>query len=575
MRAMLGMRVLGVRAGITVCACACVCSGVGAPRAQAAETGSQTFTVAGEHPFVVPAGVTSVQAALVGGNGGAGFGGALGGTAATVTATLAVTPGETLYAEVAGDGEPASAVNNLGGYGGGGAGGERAFGGLGGGGGGGASDLRTCPAGAAPSACAGHPSLASRLIVAGGGGGGGGTGFAPSSTAGGAGGAADQSGTTGQTDAHGDVGGGRGLRATLSAGGEAGAPSGECNPETGAFCAAPGQLGVGGVGGSSFGGGGGGGGGGVFGGGGGGGGAFQIIEMSNPANGGGGGAGGGASGVPAGASGVSSFSLVPTATGAEPSIAMSWTMPPPAAVTGAASAVTSTGATLTGTVNPDGSQVTECHFTVVPAPPGGASIPCQQQVGAGSVPVAVSAAIAGLTPATTYAVTLTASSAQGSASGSPVSFVTSASGAGGVTAASSLTVTNVKLSPTRFRRGGRAATIAKSTGKTLPTVTTISFALSQAATVKLSFEAARAGVLVAHKCIALGKTHRKGKRCTRYAPIPHGVSRSAHAGTDRITFDGVLDGGSRLAPGSYRLSVTASTASASATAAQHPAFTLL
>jgi len=567
---------LGVRAGIATLACACW--GLGLPGAQAAETGSQTFTVTGEHVFVVPAGVTSVQATLVGGNGGAGFGGALGGTAATVTATLAVTPGETVYAEVAGDGEPASAVNNLGGYGGGGAGGERAFGGLGGGGGGGASDLRTCPAGAPPSACAGQLSLASRLVVAAGGGGGGGTGFAPASTAGGSGGAADQSGTTGQTDAHGDVGGGRGLRATLSAGGEAGAPSGECNPETGAFCAAPGQLGVGGVGGSSFGGGGGGGGGGVFGGGGGGGGAFQIIEISNPANGGGGGAGGGASGVPAGASGVSSFSLVPTATGAEPSIAMSWTMPAPAAVTGAASAVTSTGATLTGTVNPDGSQVTECHFTIAPAPSGGPSIPCQQQVGAGSVPVAVSAAIAGLAPATSYTVTLTASSAQGSASGAAVTFVTSASGSAGAPTAgatSAVTVTNLKLSPARFRRGRRAATIAKSTVKTLPTATTISFALSQAATVKLSFEAAHAGVLVAHKCTAIGKTHRKGKPCTRYALVPHGVSLSAHAGTDRITFDGVLDGGSRLAPGRYRLSLAAVGVGGSATAAQRPTFTLV
>lgn len=265
-------------------------------------------------------------------------------------------------------------------------------------------------------------------------------------------------------------------------------------------------------------------------------------------------------------------------------MALAWTMPPPAVLTGAPSALTSASATLNGTVNPDGSQVTECHFTIVPAPSGGASIPCQQQVGAGSIPVAVSAAIAGLAPATAYTVTLTASSAQGSASGSAVTFVTAASGSGGAAnagaasnagATSALTVTNLKLSPTRFRRGRRAATIAKSKAKALPTATTISFVPSQAATVKLSFEAAHAGVLVAHKCVAIGKTHRNGKPCTRYAPIPHGVSLSAHAGTDRITFDGVLDGASRLAPGSYRLSLTASSVGGSATAAQHPTLNLV
>lgn len=562
-----------VRAGIATVACAC--SGLVASGAQAAETGSQTFTTVGEHAFVVPAGVTSVQVTLVGGNGGAGKGGAPGGVPATVTATLAVNPGETLYAEVAGDGQPASGVANEGGYGGGASGGAASgFGGPGGGGGGGASDVRTCPASALPSACGGRLSLASRLIVAAGGGGGGGNGQKPSSTAGGNGGGGDQSGSPGHKDEIGDEGGSGGLRATLSAGGEAGGPNLECEPKTGERCALGGGLGNGGTGGSGvIGGGGGGGGGGVFGGGGGGGGAESKSE---PANGGGGGGGGGSSGVPPGTQGVSGFSLVPTATGAEPSVALAWTMPPPAVLTGAPSALTSATATLNGTVNPDGSQVTECHFTITPAPSGGASIPCQQQVGAGSVPVAVSAAIAGLAPATTYTVTLTAASAQGSVSGAPVTFLTSASGSVGgsnAAAASALTVTNLKLSPTRFRLGKRAATLAKK--QTLPSATTISLTLSQAATVALSFEQSRAGVLVGHKCVALSKSHRKGRGCTRYAALPHHVTLSAHAGADKIAFDGILDGGSRLAPGSYRLSLTASGAGGRATATQHPTFTLL
>ena len=72
--------------------------------ANAAGIGTQAFTTSGEQSFTVPAAVTSVQVTLVGGNGGNGQDGGTGGIPATVTATLAVVPGQTLYAEVAGNG---------------------------------------------------------------------------------------------------------------------------------------------------------------------------------------------------------------------------------------------------------------------------------------------------------------------------------------------------------------------------------------------------------------------------------------------------------------------------------------
>jgi hypothetical protein len=197
-------------------------------------------------------------------------------------------------------------------------------------------------------------------------------------------------------------------------------------------------------------------------------------------------------------------------------------------------------------------------------------VDCSQQVGAGSSPVAITAALNGLSPTTTYTVTLVAESAAGAMHGSAVQFTTSAISS----AAQALAVAGLRLSPARFRIGKHAATISKKT-KALPTATTISFALSGAATVALGFEQAHPGVLVGHKCAALSKTHRAGKRCTRYAPISHGVSRVAQAGSDRLVFDGILDGGSRLAPGSYRLLLTATAATSRATAGQHPTFTLL
>jgi hypothetical protein len=562
---------------------------LGLPATAAAATPvSQSFTTPGEHQFVVPPGVTSVQVELVGGYGGSGNAGIPGGIPATDRATLTVSPGETLYGEVAGNGQSATGTTNDGGYGGGADGAIRTFlfgSAPTGGGGGGASDVQRCPANAADAECGGHSALASRLLVAGGGGGGGGNGLDPTTTAGGDGGSADQTGAAGSHDSWTDAGGGGGSRATSAAGGAAGT-SGQCQP-SGSGCATAGVLGDGGTGAETDGGGGGGG---IFGGGGGGSGEFSnagTLQTPVLANGGGGGGGGGSSGIPAGATGGSGFSLLPTATEAQPSVTFTWTPSVPAAVTSQPSAVTVTTAALAGTVNPSGWQVLSCAFEISPAPAGVAAFPCGQQLGAGIAPLPVSATAAGLAPSTSYTVTLVATSAQGTGSGSPVTFVTSASpgpGAGtgpaGIGASEgALSVTNLELSPTRFHRGTRPATIAKrepkKKTKALPTSTTISFVLSQAATAKLSFELAQPGVLVGHKCRAVLKARRKGKRCTRYKVIHGGVTRDGHAGTDKIAFAGLLDGGARLAPGTYRLSLGATDPGGGATAAQHPSFTLL
>ena len=167
----------------------------------------------------------------------------------------------------------------------------------------------------------------------------------------------------------------------------------------------------------------------------------------------------------------------------------------------------------------------------------------------GSTPVAVSANLAGLAPATTYTITLAASSAQGTSSGSPVTFATAASGPGA--GAGALTVGGLKLSSTRFRRGKRAATLATSRRKALPSATTISFALSEAATVTLTLRSGHsAGVLVGHMCLARSQRPPQGRPCTCYLPTSGAVRRSAHAGTDRIRFYGVLDRrATSLAPG--------------------------
>ena len=167
--------------------CGALLSSVGAVLASPARATVSSFALPGEQMFVVPGGVSTIHVDAVGGRGGKGRNNtsrvALG---ARATADLAVTPGQVLYVEVAGNGGDGSngAVGQAG-VNGGGAGGAGAGGG--GGGGGGASDIRVTPF------SAGASSLSSRLIVAGGGGG---SADSPDGAAGGAAGT-DGSGSDG------------------------------------------------------------------------------------------------------------------------------------------------------------------------------------------------------------------------------------------------------------------------------------------------------------------------------------------------------------------------------------------
>src|SRR5487761_1821837 len=79
--------------------------------------------------------------------------------------------------------------------------------------------------------------------------------------------------------------------------------------------------------------------------------------------------------------------------------------------TGAATAVTSTGATLNGTVNPNG-HAAKCSFAYGLTTSYG-TLTKAQQVAAGTSAVAVSATISGLSPATAFHYQLVCSSKTG------------------------------------------------------------------------------------------------------------------------------------------------------------------
>src|SRR5437588_1784614 len=90
---------------------------------------------------------------------------------------------------------------------------------------------------------------------------------------------------------------------------------------------------------------------------------------------------------------------------------------PPTVKTEAATSVTQTSATLNASVNPNGSEVSECKFEYGTTTTYGSSAPCAQAVGSGTSNVAVSAAVSTLTANTTYHFSISATSAGGTSAG--------------------------------------------------------------------------------------------------------------------------------------------------------------
>lgn len=95
----------------------------------------------------------------------------------------------------------------------------------------------------------------------------------------------------------------------------------------------------------------------------------------------------------------------------------------PVVVTLAAGAVTATGATLNGTLNPNDTAIESCYFQYGIGSYEH-SAPCSPQRTEGSSPIHVSASHLSLTPGTAYSFRLVAGSASGQSSGEPQAFKT-------------------------------------------------------------------------------------------------------------------------------------------------------
>ncbi len=99
----------------------------------------------------------------------------------------------------------------------------------------------------------------------------------------------------------------------------------------------------------------------------------------------------------------------------------------PRVATGEASGVGQTSATVSGTVDPEGAELISCTFEYGTSPSQlGTSVPCSSLPPAGASPVGVSAALARLSPGTTYYYRLVAQNSGGEGAGSEGSFTTAA-----------------------------------------------------------------------------------------------------------------------------------------------------
>jgi hypothetical protein len=354
-----------------------------------------TFSAGPEGTFIVPNGVSTIHVVAVGSGGGGTLGGR-GGPGAQVTADLGVSPGSTLFAEVAV---------------GGGAGGAD------GAGGGGESDVRTCSITGPGCPLAGTPQDP-RLIVAGGGGGAGAAGGGGNGGDGGVGASTCNSGTGGTNGAVGTVGGGGAGGGCVSGG-----AGGSAGP--GGVAGTAGTAGSGGAGGTTFHGGGGGGGG-FFGGGGGG--SNGASNGGGAGNGGGG--GGGSSLGPAG----SVFAAASTG----PQVTISYQAVVPGAPTGVIATPGNTQISVywAAPASDGGSPIT--GYLVSAATAGGGTIITQTL----SNPSATSAIIGGLANGTAYDITVAAINAVGTGPATPFSGnpVTPTAAAPLVTSSNSLTV---------------------------------------------------------------------------------------------------------------------------------------
>jgi FG-GAP repeat len=250
--------------------------------------------------------------------------------------------------------------------------------------------------------------------------------------------------------------------------------------------------------------------------------------------------------------------------------------PPPDASSDAASSVGTNMATLNGSVVLGASATAHFEYgtssaygdssavqSVQPLYPGGPIVP------AIAVAHPLSTNVVGLSPNTTYHYRLVVQNSAGTSVSGDRTFTTQITPCGCVGSilpppALRPILSNVSQSHVRWRAGSAGARLSASAARSKPKAkarrpplgTTFSFTLNVAASVKLTFTHAVAGRKVKRRCVAQSKSNRRRPACTRTVTLATKPALAGHAGPDKISFQGVLDG-KKLAPGTYTVALVA------------------
>jgi hypothetical protein len=118
-------------------------------------------------------------------------------------------------------------------------------------------------------------------------------------------------------------------------------------------------------------------------------------------------------------------------------------------------------------------------------------------------------------------------------------------------------------------------------GKALPKLTTrsrghsISFSLSEDATVTLSFERELSGRRVRGRCVRPTSRNRRARTCKRYSQIRTKIKIKAKKGTNKVVFAGRLSRRQSLKAGTYRLTAVARDAQGATSPRKRTSFRLL
>lgn len=227
----------------------------------------------------------------------------------------------------------------------------------------------------------------------------------------------------------------------------------------------------------------------------------------------------------------------------------------PGASTGPAVGVTTAGATLTGSINPNGSPTTvSFHYGPTTAYETGQTP--MQSIPAGAQPVELGAALGGLSPWTTYHYRIEATNAVASRFGADRTFTTVATAPPAPPPPGSApSVSSFSVSPARFAVGPKPTALsARRRAKPAPRGTTFRYRLSAAASVKIGIDRILGGRLSGRRCVPERRSLKRRARCVRYVTAGT-LTRRALAGSNRTSFSGRL-GRRGLAPGRYRATIT-------------------